>query len=108
MTSQPILLPLADGERHEQRDDIGRLIGLMFRHGAASAAGTPRVLVAVDGTEVSDALMEQLIEWQQRFHWNFDIHLLTVRDSSSAPTSKEEPTPITPRKVLISLTMALS
>ena len=29
---------------------------------------------------VSDALMEQLIEWQQRFHWNFDIHLLTVRD----------------------------
>ena len=24
--------------------------------------------------------MEQLIEWQQRFHWNFDIHLLTVRD----------------------------
>lgn len=80
MTSHPILLPLVDGERHEQRDDIGRLIGLMFRHGAASAAGTPRVLVAVDGTEVSDALMEQLIEWQQRFHWNLDIHLLTVRD----------------------------
>ncbi len=80
MTTDPILLPIADGERHEQRDDIGRLIGLMFRHGAASEPGTPRVLVAVDGTEVSDALIGQVIEWQQRFQWNFDTHLLLVRD----------------------------
>lgn len=80
MTTSPILLPVADGERHEQRDDIGRLVGLMFRHGAPAVTDTPRILVAVDGTEVSDALMGQVIEWQQRFHWAFDTHLLTVRD----------------------------
>ncbi|HWS28119.1 MAG TPA: universal stress protein [Xanthomonadales bacterium] len=80
MTSHPISLPLADGERHEQRDDIGRLVGLTFHHGATSAAETPRILIAVDGTDVSDALMEQVIDWQQRFNWRFDAHLLTVRD----------------------------
>lgn len=80
MTTPSISLPLEDGERHEQRDNIGRLIGLIYRHGAAAAADVPRILVAIDGTSVSGALMDQLIEWQQRFHWTFDVHLLMVRD----------------------------
>lgn len=80
MTTPSISLPLVDGERHEQRDNIGRLVGLIYRHGERAAAAIPRVLVAIDGTSVSAALMEQLIEWQQRFDWAFDPHLLMVRD----------------------------
>lgn len=75
-----IKLPLTDGERHEQRDNIGRLVGLIYRHGDGAASGLPRILVAIDGTAVSTALMDQIIEWQQRFHWTFDVHLLMVRD----------------------------
>lgn len=80
MTTQSIALPLADGEHHQQRDDIGRLIGLTYRYGSAAEAGIPRVLVPIDGTSVSTALMDHVIEWQQRFHWAFDTHLLMVRD----------------------------
>ncbi len=80
MTTKSIALPLADGDRHEQRDNIGRLVGLMFRHGTPAAVGIPRILIAVDGTEVSDALMDQVIQWQQQYHWSFDAHLLLVRD----------------------------
>lgn len=80
MTKQALKLPVADGERIEQRDSIGRLVGLMCHHGAPSAAGLPRILVAIDGSEVSEVLAERAIEWLQQFHWAFETHLVLVRD----------------------------
>lgn len=80
MNKPALQLPVADGERIEQRDDIGRLVGLMCHHGQAAAAGLPRILIAVDGSEVSDALAETAIEWLQKYHWAFDTHLILVRD----------------------------
>ncbi len=80
MTTQALQLPVADGERIEQRDDIGRLVGLMCHHGAPVAAGLPRILIAIDGSQVSDAVAATAIEWMQKFHWAFDAHLILVRD----------------------------
>jgi nucleotide-binding universal stress UspA family protein len=80
MTNQTLKLPVADGERIEQRDDIGRLVGLMCRHGQASADGLPRILIAIDGSEVSDALADKAIEWLHQFHWAFDTHMVLVSD----------------------------
>lgn len=72
-------LPTLDDERIEQRDEIGRLVGIVRHYGAAPVAG-PRILVAIDGTEVSNALADRVIEWQQKHHWAFDTHLLLVHD----------------------------
>ena len=80
MTTAALKLPVADGERIEQRDNIGRLVGLMCRHGQAFARESPRVLVAVDGSDVSDVLADRVIEWLQQLHWAFDVHLLLVSD----------------------------
>lgn len=80
MTKPTLTLPCADGERLEQRDDIGRLIGLVCRHGAPAATELPRVLIAIDGSEVSDALAERAVTWLQQYHWPFDVHLVLVRD----------------------------
>lgn len=80
MTTPTLKLPSADGERLEQRDAIGRLIGLICRHGAPAAADMPRVLIAIDGSEVGDELVERALKWLQQYHWRFDVHLVLVRD----------------------------
>jgi nucleotide-binding universal stress UspA family protein len=80
MTQQALQLPVADGERIEQRDDIGRLVGLMCRHGAPVPAGLPRILIAIDGSDVSNALAATAIAWIKEFHWAFEVHLILVRD----------------------------
>lgn len=74
-----IALPRADGECLKQRDDIQRLIGVIRRYGVPAPLDTPRILVAVDGSEVSDALIERVVEWR-RYGRSFDPHLLLVRD----------------------------
>lgn len=74
-----IALPRADGECLKQRDDIQRLIGVIRRYGVPAPLDTPRILVGIDGSEVSDALAERIIEWR-RYGWSFDPHLLLVRD----------------------------
>jgi nucleotide-binding universal stress UspA family protein len=78
MAMNALKLPVADGERIEQRDNIGRLVGLMCHHGEPCAAGLPRILVAVDGSDVSDVLANRVIEWLQKFRWAFQTHLVLV------------------------------
>ena len=78
MTS--LTLPHADGDRIEQRDDIHRLSCIIRRYGNPAPVGTPKILVAVDGSEVSLALASRVIEWQQNLQWSFDVHLLLVQD----------------------------
>lgn len=68
-----------DRERLEERDDIGRLTGLQFHHGASAPAGNARILVAIDGTAISLRLMQELVAWRAR-GWQFDVHLLLVHD----------------------------
>jgi nucleotide-binding universal stress UspA family protein len=80
MPTRPITPPLQDGERIEQRDDIGRLIGVMQRFGHSPGVPVPRILVAIDGTEVSLALIDQLLIWQLQYGWQMDTHLLLVQD----------------------------
>lgn len=80
MIKPTIPLPLADGEILQQRDDIQRLVGVIRRCGAPAAVEVPRILVPIDGSEVGDALVERVIEWQQHYGWHFDPHLLLVRD----------------------------
>ena len=78
MTSLILHLPEHDGERHEQRDDIERLIAVSQHFGASMAADLPRIVVAIDGTEVSLALADQIIRWQQVYRWPCAVHLLWV------------------------------
>ncbi len=80
MIKPTIQLPLADGEVLQQRDDIQRLVGVLRRCGVPAAVEVPRILVPIDGSEVSDALVERVVEWQQHFGWHFDPHLMLVRD----------------------------
>lgn len=76
MTQIGLVLPQHDGERLEERDDIGRLTGVVQQFGAADSADLPRIAIAVDGTEVSLALIDRALEWRQQHQWQFAIHLL--------------------------------
>jgi nucleotide-binding universal stress UspA family protein len=78
MNNPTLNLPGRDGERLEERDDIERLIGVSQHFGPAMAAELPRIVVAVDGTEVSLALADQIIQWQQGYHWPCAVHLLWI------------------------------
>ena len=78
MTSPILHLPEHDGERREERDDIERLIAVSQHFGAAVATGLPRIVVAIDGTDVSLALADQIIQWQQVYRWPCAVHLLWV------------------------------
>lgn len=73
-------LPTRSGERIDERDDIERLIGLCLRFGDAPEPMAPRLLVAMDGTAVADALAQKLIDWRRDLGWSFDVHLLIVHD----------------------------
>lgn len=77
---QTPIIPQRHGERIDTRDDIDRLVCVCVRHGHPLPAGTPRVLIAVDGTEISLELMRRLIAWQKVQHWSFEAHLLIVHD----------------------------
>ncbi|MEZ5466293.1 MAG: universal stress protein [Lysobacterales bacterium] len=78
MTSSILHLPEHDGERHEERDDIERLIAVSQHFGAAMFAELPRIVVAIDGTEVSLALADQIVRWQQVYRWPCAVHLLWI------------------------------
>jgi len=78
MNSPTLICAEHDGERREERDDIDRLIGVSQHFGATVAPDLPRVVVAIDGTEVSVALADRVIEWQQGHRWPFAIHLVWV------------------------------
>ena len=83
MTSPILHLPEHDGERREERDDIERLIAVSQHFGAAVATGLPRIVVAIDGTDVSLALADQIIQWQQVYRWPCAVHLLWVHREQS-------------------------
>lgn len=70
-------LPQQPGERIEERDDIGRLVGVMYRS-AAVPAGGPRILAAVAGEHATRHIIAPLLRWRSEFGWPFDLHLVTV------------------------------
>jgi nucleotide-binding universal stress UspA family protein len=72
--------PSQPGERLLERDDIDRLTGLVERFGAAPLGTLPRVLIAVDGTEVTEHLVAEALRWGQQYQWRAEVHLLFVHD----------------------------
>lgn len=75
MSNPSLTLPSGGVERTTERDDIERLIGVVLRSDNPNSDDLPKVVVAIDGTEVSMALVDRVIEWQQH-GWNFTVHLL--------------------------------
>lgn len=79
MHTHHLPLPTLDRERLEERDDIGRLTGVLYRFGVAAEEQAPRILVAIDGTAIGAALVQTLIDWRAQ-GWRFETHLLLVHD----------------------------
>jgi nucleotide-binding universal stress UspA family protein len=72
--------PSQAGVRIEERDDIGRLVGLVERHGAPPLGTLPRVLIAIDGTEITEHLVAEAMRWGRQYEWRAEVHLLYVHD----------------------------
>ena len=77
MSTPSLTLPSGDVERIAERDDIERLVGVILRSGNANGDDLPRIVVAIDGSEVSLALVDRIVEWLGH-GWNLTIHLLCV------------------------------
>lgn len=72
-------LPQHGGETARQRDDIDRLVGIARHHGEAFEPGLPRLLIAVDGSEISHRAVRTAVAWRSGFGWRFETHIVNVQ-----------------------------
>lgn len=74
-----IEIPDTPGRVVQLRDDLRRLAGSVERFGKREAADLPRLLVPIDGSPTSAALVVLLRRWREQFGWNFEPHLINVQ-----------------------------
>lgn len=74
-----LALPEKAGAKQAQEDDQGRYLGYIRRVGKAAPEGTPRLLVAIDGSSISRRVIDTLVSWRHASQWAFEPHLLNVQ-----------------------------
>jgi len=72
-------LPAKAGGSQNQEDGNGRLLGYVRRSGKPAPEGTPRMLVAIDGSAISRRVIDTLVSWRFASQWPFEPHLLNVQ-----------------------------
>ncbi len=76
---QRLKLPAKAGGKEVQEDAGGRMLGYIRRVGKAASEGTPRLLVALDGSSISRRVIDTLVSWRHATQWPFELHLLNVQ-----------------------------
>jgi nucleotide-binding universal stress UspA family protein len=72
-------LPIKAGGKQIQEDAGGRMLGYIRRVGKVAGEGTPRLLVALDGSSISRRVIDTLVSWRHASQWPLELHLLNVQ-----------------------------
>lgn len=89
LVAKRLELPAKSGARLDQSDESGRLQGYVRRVGKPAPEGTPRLLVAIDGSSISRRVIDTLVSWRHASQWAFEPHLLNVQPQLAQKEAKK-------------------